>query len=1019
MRVLGELSVDGVDIRAGLDRKARMLLRLLATARGRPVTAEALADALWSEKPPSRPADQVAVLASRVRRLLGRDAVPRTDHGYRLDGVPVDLDELAEVVAETERRLAAGETAVATARVALALVRGPLPPPETDADWALADHAAAQRLVARARGAATAALLASGSWPEALELATADLADDPYDESAVRALMRAEVAAGRPARALQAFADLRATLADELGADPDPDTVALHAAVLRGDVAATVRTAARPVLVGRTSQLDHLDHLVGRIGEGQVRIARVTGEAGIGKTTLLRAWSQARAEAGDTVLTGSCGPLDRSVPLDVVLAAIEEHLRRSGDPAALLGEEAAVLRPGSPLAPDPVLGPATLYAAVTTVLARIAGRRGVVLVIDDAHLAGPALGDWLRFAVRRPLPLLVVAATRPAEGGPLPATDEIGLGPLDLASTGQLVGAERAAELHARSGGHPLFLSELAGSAGDELPATLVAAVTERCDQLGEAAALVRSAAVLGGVLDVDLLASVLRLPALEVLARAESAAERGLLVDRAGRYAFRHELVREALASGTPQARVSTLHREAARVLAARADADPVAVAEHARLGGDTALAASALRQAADRASARFDHATAAALLEESLALRPAPATLLARARVRIRLADYAAAEADALDADGAGSSEVAAWAAYFDRRFEDAVRHADDGHRTASEDAERARCLMAGGRIRHARGDLAEAQNRLQAATELATGADRLTASAWLGVLLAHRSRPAEALALLRPATRPGVGVDHTSAALHALLFTGHAHAIAGEPAHALEVFARYTAEVERRQVPRFGGRGTNFGGWVLRNVGATAQALDAHQAALAVANGTAELTVAVHEDLAEDRLLAGDPEAAAAELAAARDALRGDLVFGWRLELKLRLLEARRLLLTGHAEEALAAATTLRAEAERLGVPRYSSVAAIVEHQARAAMSEPVDLDQAARDLAAVEESVRLEAWWWAGELGTALREPRFLRRAEELAAALAHASGPYGDGLRAEADRRLAVWSVSAR
>ena len=54
------------------------------------------------------------------------------------------------------------------------------------------------------------------------------------------------------------------------------------------------------------------------------------------------------------------------------------------------------------------------------------------------------------------------------------------------------------------------------------------------------------------------------------------------------------------------------------------------------------------------------------------------------------------------------------------------------------------------------------------------------------------------------------------HTSATMHSLLFTGHAHALAGRPGQALDALARYTTEVERRQVPRFAGRAVNFAGW-----------------------------------------------------------------------------------------------------------------------------------------------------------------------------------------------------------
>lgn len=1030
VRVLGELTVDGTDL-SQLDRKTRGLLQLLALSRGRPVPADALVDALWGERPPARPTDQVAVLASRLRRALGRDRVERTDSGYRLCADSFDLTEVEAVVGEIERRRAAGEVAgaAAAARVALALLRGPVPEVRAESAWATAQTDAANRLVQRARRVAANALLDSGQWRDALEIASADTGTDPLDEQAWRTVMRAQAGGGRPALALSAYAALREVLAEQVGADPAEETEALHLSILRGEVPAATAAAMTPALVGRTSQVAHLDALIGRaLAERLPRVALVAGEAGIGKTTLLTSWAAARKDLGDRVLTGTCGALDRAAPLDVVLSAIGRYVQESADPAALLGEDDALLASllGTTVEAsrtiDPALGPSVLYAAVSRVLARIAGDRCAVVVIDDAHLAGPTLADWLTHLQRRPVPLVVVLGGRPDEGAPLPATDYVSLGPLDRDHVATIVGDDRADDLYLRSGGHPLFLAELAAVAAGELPESLVAAVTSRCDQLGPAGDLVRTAAILGGDLDIDLLAGVLGRGTLEVLTDAERAVRHGLLVDNAGRLQLRHDLVRTALVSGTTPGRSALLHREAGRALARRTDADPSAVAEHARLGGDRVLAAVSLRAAAARAAERFDHATAEDLLDESFTLVPDDQTRLERARVRIRRGRYRAAEEDALAATGAGPErwEAAAWAAYFDRRFGDATSYADDGALGAEDDRTRTRCLVASGRFLHAQGDLARATRRLEAAMKDASGEDRLEAAAWLGVLHAHRSNVDEALALLRPVTRPGISVTHTPASMHALLFTGHTLAVAGRGEEALTCFAGYTAEVARRDVPRFAGRGINFGGWVLRNLGATGAGVDAHEEAVAAVDGVVipEVLVAALEDLADARIRDGDPDGATVLLDRARVALVGDLVFGWRLQMKLQLLDAQALLLGGSAQKALGVASALAASAAAAGVPRYVSCAGLVAHRARAALGEEVDLDEAWHDLGEVERSVGIEAWWWAGQTGAELGQERWLARAEELVVGLAGRSGNHADTLRADADRRLEGWRRQA-
>jgi tetratricopeptide (TPR) repeat protein len=616
-----------------------------------------------------------------------------------------------------------------------------------------------------------------------------------------------------------------------------------------------------------------------------------------------------------------------------------------------------------------------------------------------------------------------VAAARPGAGEPLPATGFIHLGVLGRAAAAELVGPARVDELYERSKGHPLFLTELAQqAAGGTLPASLVESVSARCDELGSAGALLRTAAVIGPKLDIDLLAAVLGRGAVELLDDAERAVAGQFLVDEGGTLRFRHDLLREALAASATAGRAALLHRQAGRVLARRPDADPMVVAHHARLGGDIALASRTLRDASARAGERFDHAAAEALLDDALLLHPDQEGWLARARVRTRRGRYAQALEDVQRAGvvGPAALEVGAWASYFGRRFRQAAQFAEDGALAAADPVTRARCLAVAGRTHHAAGDLDRGEQLLGEAFSLAEGADRVTTAAWLGVLRSHQSRMTEALPLLSPAARGHVGVEYTSATLHALLFTGHAHALAGRPAQALAAFTRYTEEVERRQVPRFAGRAVNFAGWVLRNVGAAGEAAEQHAAALEIAQrqGTAEVSIAALEDLAEQSLDAGDTDAAQARLADAAALLRGDLVFGWRLGLKHRLITGRLALARGDPGQAAAEAGELESHATALGVPRYVSVARLLRHRAHRALGRPVDPGAVEADLDLLDASVAIEAWWWTGEVAADFANPAWLDRAVDRADRLARHAGGYADGLRRHADQRLLAWRTLA-
>jgi tetratricopeptide (TPR) repeat protein len=760
----------------------------------------------------------------------------------------------------------------------------------------------------------------------------------------------------------------------------------------------------------------------------------------MGKTHLLSVFAGRARAAGATVLAGRCDELDRTLPLEAVAEALSRHLRAAGPEAAdrLLGPDAAALAPilgqsvpgGVGVATvaalaDPATGRAVLFDAMTGLVERVAGNGCVALLLDDAHQAGTATIEWLRFAAHRnpDLPLLVVAAQRTEEALTFADSSVLTLGPLDLAAAREVVGAERAVDLLARSGGVPLFLVELAAAhPGEELPASVRQSVAERVERAGAAASTLRTAAVIGPDIDVDLLAAVLRLAPVELLDHLEEGVRHRFLVESESGFTFRHDLVREALATGTGAARRALVHREAGRALAARAKADPLRVAYHARLGGDDERAGAALIEAARLAAERHDLADAERRLDQALALADGPPVRLARARVRILRGDFSGAATDAGAALGQGGGaealEVAGWAAYHQREFSTAIRLAADGASLAPEPALRASCLGLGGYARTMSGDLAGAEAALEEALCLAPHSNRVACAGWLGMLRVYQGRAREGLDLLRPATLPGAPAAGFSS-LRARQQAAYALALLGRPAEALAAFDDLEVEIARRQVERYTGLIENFRGWILRQLGAHREADEANHRGLAAAARLATTQPRVHAeqrahgllDLADGCLQEGDPGDARRYLSQLTELQEVEYGLRWRHELRARLLAGRLALVEEHWEDGQAAAADLAEESGRLGIARYGAAARILDAQARAGAGDTIDVDGLAPLLESLPDLAGLEAWWLTAQAARATGIDAWWELAERRVARLAGEAGERGDGLRRYAAARL--------
>lgn len=1036
MRLLGGLAVEGIAERDLGSRKGRTLLKVLAAARGTSVSVDALADVVWGDDQPSHPADQVGVLVSRLRGVLGAERITRSDAGYALAVDWLDIDELDALVDAAAEALADGRfgAARAAAGSGLALVRGPLLPDE-DGAWVETERAAVGATVTRVRRLAVDAAVAAGDHAEAAAMAEQALADDPYDEVVLRALMDAHLAARRPASALAAYARARERLGEDLGVPPTAETEAVHARALAaadGDAspASPTRASAPPGVVGRRAELAALDAALATAEAGGVALVVVEGDAGIGKTTLVDTWSQLVTHRA-VVLRGRCDELGRDLPLQPVADAIAEHLRAVGSDraAALADADAAVLSPllgpvagaSATIVADAEAARARVFAALVAVLARSGGGGPVVLVIEDLHLAGAGTLAWLTFARRRCRATVLVVTTRPGGAKALGAGEHITLGPLDRDAVAELVGRERADALYERSGGHPLLLAALAAAGDEELPATVRDAVTTRVDSLGEGvAATLRVAAALGADCDLDLIAQVAGTPVVDVLADLEAAGRAGLVVERGSRLAFRHELVREALEAATGAARRAYVHQQAARVLAARPDPDHLAVAVHARAGGDNVLASSSFVTAASVAFARFDVDAAEDHLAAALDLAPSPDAYVARARVRMsRMAiDDAAADAERAIALGGGAPafEVAGWVAYYRRRYNEAQAYADAAIERATEDAVRISALALAGRVRHGVGDLAGAVEHLGTVGDGPLSV-RGIADVWLAQARLHQGRPTDALhALTRPMVDPD-SLAHPWAPLHLRFNRILALGQLGRVAEALVVVDDLDATVERTGAVgrRFVAAGANAGAWILRWSGRGGEADERNRRAVDASGGDSGPAAGLAEghyvallDLADGCLLRGDyaHAAALADRLAPVDGWIGAMA--WHQRHRLGLLRARLALDDGDADRASALATAVADDAARRGAGRYELLARAV-----VGLADPsVPVERLIPVVEGLGRCAALDGWPLVAALAHARRSDTLRAEAERCAAAVVSAA-PHHDAAAAFADRVLRV------
>ena len=360
------------------------------------------------------------------------------------------------------------------------------------------------------------------------------------------------------------------------------------------------------MLLEREHPLDLLTDRAQAAARGRGSVTLVTGEAGIGKTVLLRALAE-RVDLG--VLWGMCDPLTTPRPLG--------PLRDVAGPLGLT------------VAADHH----EIFAAALAAL----GAKARVFVMEDVHWADEATLDLVRFLARRigGLPLSLVLSFREPLPPEHPLVGVLGdlvsagarripLTPLSVGAVGEILGGRGPdpAEVHRRTAGNPFFVSQIVAQPESPLPASVRDAVLARVAGL---TAVARHS--------LELLSCTPEPVGRELLSALDvSPTTVGVLcgtglVDPVGHgVAFRHEIARTAILDAAAPGTAPALHAAMTSALES-VGAEPSVLAHHAVAAGDAARVREYAPVAAAEASRSGAHREAVAFYETALGVVVDPA--------------------------------------------------------------------------------------------------------------------------------------------------------------------------------------------------------------------------------------------------------------------------------------------------------------------------------------------------------------------------------------------------------
>jgi DNA-binding SARP family transcriptional activator/dipeptidyl aminopeptidase/acylaminoacyl peptidase len=390
------------------------LLALLAVRRE--IRRDEVVDLLWRGVEEGKARNAFRQALHRLRGAVGDDVLPQDRERLRLvpgDRLQIDLDRF-------EAEIAAGRLAEAIdACAGDFLENSTLGEPPFDM-WVEQERTRLRSRIARVLSDAASMAAAEGRWTEAVARTNRLMSIAPLETSSAQLAATTLIAAGRRHEARDLLKQFATTLDAELGL---PLPVELQSMLSRlerqqGPAEATAQTrprsSARDVLqfVGREAELSQLVTLCRTSAEESGGFALVKGESGLGKTRLLmEVMAHLKSLGRMTVLHGREHVAGVQLPYAVFAESLRPLARAPGVAGAsrhLLAEAARLLpelrdEMDLPAVSDveDEAGRLRFFEGIAALMDAAAFERSIVLVIDDAHLAGPSTMELLSYLCAR------------------------------------------------------------------------------------------------------------------------------------------------------------------------------------------------------------------------------------------------------------------------------------------------------------------------------------------------------------------------------------------------------------------------------------------------------------------------------------------------------------------------------------------------------------------------------------------------------------------------------------------